>query len=453
MNIPKLKNGYLRKRNQTNPSHHDIWIYGRFGMDVNVDKLIKDLEKAQDSEQVNFYIHSPGGYVDEGYVMITHLNRLKEATQVHMNIDGMAYSMGSVFSQIAHKRVASSTSKMMIHDPWFTLDVWEGMNRHDIDRFIEYLQNEKADLDGDADIMAGIFAQNTGLSVDQVKEQWFDGFNHYFTPSQMLEAGLIDEVAVGEMPKPPAQEEVEEEDQFFMIMMDSAKNNSLKPGYRGAGENYFRKVAIDSGIYNSKPINKPEHGSQKQSQKTNNDMDEFLKRMASKLNLEGKKESEIHSAIESGLNRVQSLEAEVARKDDLISQFKTDQTNNEKKINDLQSELKTTKVGTVVSEVIDEVEGKANGQEVNVNVREKLNELADDYLEAQMNSDEKRLANVKDHMVLICKNNLIPVGQNKNLKSDDPERKETSSGDGLSVEGLKKAQAKGEKKRKKLHKA
>lgn len=444
----KLAQGFYRQPTALSPEKsHDIFIYGVIGWHLDVEKFWNDLQQVPSGvEELNFYVHSPGGLVYEGYALLTHLSRLKSRYHTRGFIDGLAASMGSAIVVNMHETIASPTSTMIIHDPMFGVDIYGGLNRARIKELMEELAQIEQELEGDSNILAGVYARKTGLTVEQVQKQWMeDGKNHHFTPKQMLEAGLVDSIAEHEFAKPPALVKEDEDDWMseMLVGMRAAcvEGNDFSP-YRGLHDKVFATVAIDSDNtdHNSRSSN---------STKTPKQHAMKFASIAPKLGLDPNTgEDGINRAIDTMLAKVSETEKERDRLQGLVDQHKETSKQSEARVKELETNLRTSKAATVVEAVIEEAQKNVKGKVVNKNIREELNTLAVDQLQAEADGNEKMAANLKDYMQLLAKNNLVPVGENPDLTDTNGKesRSDTDSPNHIGADKIAAAKQRGQKK-------
>lgn len=450
MKTLKLKTGFHRQPNAQSSIAHDIFIYGVIGWHIDVKRLWDDLQNIPVGiQELNFYVHSPGGLVYEGFALLTNLSRLKNKYHTRGYIDGLAASMGSGLVVNMHETIASPTSKMIIHDPMFGLEIFGGFNRARLRELIEELGEIEENLEGDSDIIAWVYSQKTGLSVEQVKERWMnDGKDHEFTPQQMLEVGLIDSISENEFTKPPQVTEENEDDwmgQMAVGMRAACVENPQMSPYRGQHEKLFAQVAFN-------PENEDHNSSKPTGTRNSNSKSNGIMKFASiatKLGLDPNTgEDGINRAIENLENKFTQAETDKDQLQNLVDEYKETENQNKSELETLRTDLRKAKCSTVVDSIIEEAQKNVKGKVVNKNVRDQLNSLAVDQLKAEAEGKEKTANNLKDYMQLIAKNNLVPVGENPDLTDDNGSSARTNNDSPGTVddERIKAAKERGLKK-------
>ena len=139
------------------------------------------LEDQKRGQDINFYINSPGGSVDDTLALYDTMQFI--SSDVATFCIGRAYSGGAVLLSAGAKgkRHILPHAKVMIHQPY------GGVSGQTTDIQIQAEQIIKA-----KQTLNEIIAKHTGQSVEQVAE---DGErDKYFTAQEAKDYGLVDEV-------------------------------------------------------------------------------------------------------------------------------------------------------------------------------------------------------------------------------------------------------------------
>ena len=139
------------------------------------------LENQKRGQEINFYINSPGGSVDDTLAIYDTMRFI--SSEVATYCIGRAYSGGSVLLCAGQegRRHILPHAKVMIHQPY------GGVTGQTTDIQIQAEQIIKA-----KHTLAEIIAKHTGQDVEKVVA---DGErDKYFTASEAKEYGLVDEV-------------------------------------------------------------------------------------------------------------------------------------------------------------------------------------------------------------------------------------------------------------------
>jgi ATP-dependent Clp endopeptidase proteolytic subunit ClpP len=170
----------------------DVRLYGIISewTDVNGNRLADELAKYEGKyKKLNIFLNSNGGSVVEGITIFNILQRTK--MEVSIYVDGVAASMASVLLQLPNsKRYMARFTRTMVH------------------RVSGFAAGSADDLRSTAEMMEGfendlitIIAERTGKTDADIKAEWFDGKDHWFTPQQALDAKLIDGIVDGKIKK------------------------------------------------------------------------------------------------------------------------------------------------------------------------------------------------------------------------------------------------------------
>ncbi len=160
-----------------------IFLFGEInqGSAARVMMQMLYLEHQKKGQDINFYINSPGGAVDDTLAIYDTMRFL--SSKIATYCVGRAYSGAAVLLAAgeAGKRFILPHAKVMIHQPYGGV---YGQTA-DIQIQAEQIINAKNQL-------IEIIARHSGQSVDQVRE---DGErDKYFNAGQAKEYGMVDEI-------------------------------------------------------------------------------------------------------------------------------------------------------------------------------------------------------------------------------------------------------------------
>ena len=146
------------------------------------------LENLKRGQEINFYINSPGGSVDDTLALYDTIRFLSSPVSTYCI--GRAYSGGAILltAGAEGKRFILPHAKVMIHQPYGGVTG----QAEDIRIQAEQIIKSKRQLNE-------IIAKHTGKTVDQVQED--SERDRYFSAEEAKEYGLVDEVLT-EAPKP-----------------------------------------------------------------------------------------------------------------------------------------------------------------------------------------------------------------------------------------------------------
>lgn len=168
--------------------NNKVYLYGVIGYDWWTDtdntaqRFIKDLNAAAvDNETVEVHINSVGGDVHEGIAIMSAIRECAKTVDAY--IDGVAYSMAGPIALACNNVKMASNALFMAH----SASTFAWGNAVDF--------REQADmLDKYDDSLADAFAKRLAISKDEVKANYFDGKDHFFTAEEALAEGFVDEI-------------------------------------------------------------------------------------------------------------------------------------------------------------------------------------------------------------------------------------------------------------------
>ena len=139
------------------------------------------LENLKRGQEINFYINSPGGAVDDTLALYDTMRFL--SSTVSTFCIGRAYSGAAVLlaAGAKGKRFALPHAKVMIHQPYGGV----GGQAEDIRIQAEQIIKSKNELNR-------ILSDHTGQTIDQIKKD--AERDKYFTANEAQAYGLVDEV-------------------------------------------------------------------------------------------------------------------------------------------------------------------------------------------------------------------------------------------------------------------
>lgn len=141
-------------------------------------------------DTLDIEIHSPGGSVLEGFLIYNELVGLRaRGVEVTATVNTLAASMASVIAMAADKVRIVPNGKMMIHDVSMA-----------VRGNAAALSKMAALCDQTSNEIAGVYAQKTGKTVDEMREKMKD--ETWLDAKQAVELGLADEIFDMSKPKP-----------------------------------------------------------------------------------------------------------------------------------------------------------------------------------------------------------------------------------------------------------
>ena len=159
-------------------SNH-IYAYGTIGGDYTGAAFAEALRAAARCGDPVVHLHTDGGSITDGVLMITAMQQAGRPTTVV--VEGLAASMGAVFMLSATRIRIARNALVMVH----AASIDGGGNRRALEQQIETLH--KVD-----DVLRAQFYRR-GISRATV-DGWFDGADHWFTADEAIKWGIADEL-------------------------------------------------------------------------------------------------------------------------------------------------------------------------------------------------------------------------------------------------------------------
>lgn len=131
--------------------------------------------------RIDVHINSPGGSVWDGLPIYNAIRSSKK--EVHTYVDGIAFSMGAMITLAAKKGNVhmAKGSMLMLHNV-STLAFGNAKK----------FRKEADTLDRYDDVLGELIADRTGKTLDEVRADYMDYDDHFFTPTEAKDEGLID---------------------------------------------------------------------------------------------------------------------------------------------------------------------------------------------------------------------------------------------------------------------
>lgn len=147
-------------------------------------KQLMILEKLDDSREVTLYINSPGGDVVSGLAVYDYMQLMK--APIRTVCIGTAASMGAILFLAGEKREMLEHTRLMIHDPAYGGGDMAGKKPHELQMYVDKLKQSQ-------EIIAGIIAEKTGKSMEEVYEKTRE--DSYFNAKEAIEYRLATGIA------------------------------------------------------------------------------------------------------------------------------------------------------------------------------------------------------------------------------------------------------------------
>ena len=172
---------------------YDLYLTGTVGgWGITADYVKYVLDKKKD-QPVDVAICSLGGYVDTG-LQIYELFR--NHGQVTCHFLGMSASAATFMAMGAKKVKMSKNALILIHNGMSEVWEWGMMNKEQIDELVKRLQFTRSQLSTIDDVIAQIYADKSGKTLDEVREKM--KVAAWIKAADAKTFGLVDEIADAE---------------------------------------------------------------------------------------------------------------------------------------------------------------------------------------------------------------------------------------------------------------
>lgn len=191
-----MKKSYFEVVNSGTPNVGEIKIYGLISDWYDEVSALEFLSAFNTLEaicnRINIHINSPGGSVWEGLPIANAIKSSK--IEVHTYVDGIAFSMAGI--------IALATKKGNVHMAKGSLLMLHSASSYGYGN-AESFKKQAEDLEKYDTVLAGFVEDRLGIPLTDVQASYFNGEDHYFTPTEALDAGLIDHVETYESEETP----------------------------------------------------------------------------------------------------------------------------------------------------------------------------------------------------------------------------------------------------------
>lgn len=172
---------------------YDLYLTGEVGgWGITADYVKYILDKKKD-QPVDVAICSLGGYVTTGLEIY---ELFKNHGQVTCYFLGMSASAATFMAMGAKRVVMSKNALILIHNAMGHVFEWGNMNKEQLDELVKRLQFQRSQLNTIDDVLAEIYAEKSGKSVDDVKAKM--RVAAWIKASEAKDFGLVDEIGESE---------------------------------------------------------------------------------------------------------------------------------------------------------------------------------------------------------------------------------------------------------------
>lgn len=176
---------YQFNKDAKKPKKADVYIYDIIGDSwdgTTARQFAQDLAALGLVDELNLFINSPGGVVNDGIAIYNTLIRHKAQKTAY--IDGAAASIASVIPLAADKIITMKNASWMIHNPY----TWAVGESDELRRAADRLDMLRGT------ILAAYVERSNGKATEKQFNAWMNE-EKWFSAQEALAAGLTDEVS------------------------------------------------------------------------------------------------------------------------------------------------------------------------------------------------------------------------------------------------------------------
>ena len=157
----------------------DVFIYDEIGWwGLTAADFVRDLQAIK-TAKINLHLNTPGGDLFDGIAIHNALRR--HSATVHVVVDSLAASIGSVIAMAGDSVTMARHSTLMIHDP-YTIALGDAAEMRKTAEVLDQL--------GDA--IADVYAERAGGSVHEWRDRMMA--ESWYSDREAVAAGLADQV-------------------------------------------------------------------------------------------------------------------------------------------------------------------------------------------------------------------------------------------------------------------
>ncbi len=171
---------------------YDLYLTGEVGWSISAG-YVKYVLNEKAGKPVNVAICSLGGYVDTG-LQIYEL--FKNHGEVNVEFIGMSASAATFMAMGAKTVKMAKNALILIHNSSSWIDEWGQRNKEQIDEMINRLKFQRDQLSTIDDVLAQIYAERNGKSIDDVKAKM--KIAAWIKAEDALDFGIVDEIIESE---------------------------------------------------------------------------------------------------------------------------------------------------------------------------------------------------------------------------------------------------------------
>lgn len=182
--------------------NYDLYLTGTVGWSISAGYVQYVLNKKKD-QPVDVAICSLGGYVSTGLEIY---EMFKAHGQVTCHFIGMSASAATFMAMGAQKVKMSKNALILIHNSMSYVSTWGELNKEQIDELVKKLQFQRSQLNTVDDVLAEIYAERSGRSIEDVRAKM--KVAAWINATEAKNFGLVDEIFEAEQVKDNIQNNI-----------------------------------------------------------------------------------------------------------------------------------------------------------------------------------------------------------------------------------------------------
>lgn len=202
-----------------------LYLYDVIGWPyIEASRVVEKLDRlqAEGATALDIYINSPGGDVFDGMAIHAAVSRWQGEKVVI--VDGLCASIASAIAMAGDRVVATVGAMFMVHNPW-TIAWGEAADLRKTADMLDQIQG----------VLAGLYAKETGLEVDEVKRMM--NSETWLTANEAVERGFADALADATEDRVPAN-----------LLRPAALHPGFEARMPPAARDLWRRHAIHNSI-------------------------------------------------------------------------------------------------------------------------------------------------------------------------------------------------------------
>ena len=173
---------------------YDLYLTGTVGWSISADYVKFVLDKSK-GKHVDVAVCSLGGYVDTGLEIYELFRNHGDVTVEFLGMSASAATFMAMGAK--HVRMAKN-ALILIHNSMAYIMEWGRLNKEQLDETLKRLKFQRDQLSTIDDVLAQIYADRNGKSIDEVKEKM--KVAAWLKAADAVEFGIVDEVIEAEKP-------------------------------------------------------------------------------------------------------------------------------------------------------------------------------------------------------------------------------------------------------------